>query len=116
MKLKNKLPDPSLFTLTDSSGTMNLFALSVPLFFQQIFTLLLGTVNTIVLTRVSGDAVTAVNVAVAVLNIPIILLMMPSNGAVIILSLTLGSNARKKLGDIYVTGLIINIILATIQI
>lgn len=110
MKLKNKLYDPSLFTLTDSSGTMNLFSLSVPLFFQQIFTFLLGTVNTVVLTRVSGDAVTAVNVAVSVLSIPIILLTMPSNGAVIILSLTLGSNARKRLGDIYVTGLIINII------
>lgn len=111
MKLKNKLYDPSLFTLTDSSGTMNLFSLSVPLFFQQIFTFLLGTVNTVVLTRVSGDAVTAVNVAVSVLSIPIILLTMPSNGAVIILSLMLGSNARKRLGDIYVTGLIINIIL-----
>ena len=111
MKFKNKFIDSSLFSLIDSSGTMNLFALAFPLFFQQVFTLLLGTVNTIVLTHVSDDAVTAVNVAISVLNIPNILLMMPTSGAVIIFSLTLGSNHKNETGNIYITGLIINIIL-----
>lgn len=44
---KIKLWDSELFSLDDNNGHLNLFALALPLMFQQIFTLLLGTVNTI---------------------------------------------------------------------
>lgn len=60
--------DKSLLNLNDNSGNLNLFALAIPLFFQQVFTILLGTVNTVALTRVSEDAVTSVNVANMVID------------------------------------------------
>ncbi len=100
----------SLLTLTDSSVKMNLIMLAIPMFFQRIFILLLGTVNTIVLTNVSGDAVTAVNVTNTVLNIPYTILEIPSTGAVIIFSIILGRGEKKITGAVYKTGLIINII------
>ena len=108
MNIKTKVWDSSLLTLTDSSGRMNLFELAIPMFFQQIFTLLLGTVNTVVLAKVSSDAVSAVNVANSVLNIPNILLMMPSNGTIIVFSIILGMGKKEMSDDTYKTGLIIN--------
>lgn len=104
--------DKSLLSLTDSSGKMNLFSLALPLFLQQVFTILLGTVNTVVLTTVSDDAVTAVNIAATVLNIPIMLLTMPSNGAMILLCLALGEGKRKTVSTLYCTGLAVTIFLS----
>ena len=71
-----KFYDASLMSLSDASGKLNIFALAVPIFFQQIFTLLLSTVNTVALMQVSGDAVTAINVASSVLFIPTAILTM----------------------------------------
>lgn len=105
--------DTSLFSLTDSNGKMNLFALAIPLFFQQIFNILLGTVNTVVLTYVSDDAVTAVNVANTVLNIPIILLMMSTQGLLILLSFALG-RGDESTGDLYITSVAANVGLSII--
>ena len=79
--------DKSLLNLNDNSGNLNLFALAIPLFFQQVFTILLGTVNTVALTRVSEDAVTSVNVANMVIDIPVNLTYMITSGTLVILSL-----------------------------
>ena len=84
-RIKEFFSNP-LFEINDSAGRINLFAMSVPLFFQLIFNLMLGTINTIVLTYVSDEAVTAVNVANTVLNVPVILLTMVTNGLLVILS------------------------------
>ena len=85
-----KFYDASLMSLSDASGKLNIFALAVPIFFQQIFTLLLSTVNTVALMQVSGDAVTAINVASSVLFIPTAILTMPATGILIILCIALG--------------------------
>lgn len=45
--MKKALFDKSLLTLNDSGGRLNIFSLAVLLFFQQVFTILLGTVNTV---------------------------------------------------------------------
>ena len=50
-----KFYDASLMSLSDASGKLNIFALAVPIFFQQIFTLLLSTVNTVALMQGYGD-------------------------------------------------------------
>ena len=109
---KIKLWDSELFSLDDNNGHLNLFALALPLMFQQIFTLLLGTVNTIVLTTVSDEAVAAVNVSVTVLNIPILFLIMPANGAMIIISILLGGKGTEKVKNIYASGVWICIVLS----
>ena len=86
--------DKSLLNLNDNSGNLNLFALAIPLFFQQVFTILLGTVNTVALTRVSEDAVTSVNVANMVIDIPVNLTYMITSGTLVILSLSLGAGKK----------------------
>ena len=58
----NRLNFREVINLTDKSGSLNLFALAVPIF-QQLCTMMLGTVSTVILARVSENAVTAVNVA-----------------------------------------------------
>lgn len=109
-RIKEFFSNP-LFEINDSAGRINLFAMSVPLFFQLIFNLMLGTINTIVLTYVSDEAVTAVNVANTVLNVPVILLTMVTNGLLVILSYSLGKG-NGAAGDACVTGIAINIISA----
>lgn len=96
----------TLFTLTDQSGTMNMFSLMVPLFFRQLCTVLLGTISMVILTRVSEEAVTAVSVANTVINIPLNLITMIANGMMIILSLSLGAGLTKNSDNLYVTGVL----------
>lgn len=78
-----------VINLTDKSGSLNLFALAVPMFFQQLCTMMLGTVSTVILARVSENAVTAVNVANMIINIPLNLIAMITNGMLIILGIYL---------------------------
>lgn len=106
--------DKSLLNLNDNSGNLNLFALAIPLFFQQVFTILLGTVNTVALTRVSEDAVTSVNVANMVIDIPVNLTYMITSGTLVILSLSLGAGKKDIIGKIYITGIISTAILSLI--
>lgn len=114
---KSKLWNWELINIDDDNGHLNLFTLAIPLMFQQIFNLLLGTVNTIVLTNVSDEAVAAVNVSVSVLNIPILFLIMPANGAMIIISILLGGKKAEKINSIYVSGVricaVLSILLST---
>lgn len=101
----SKLIDHSVFTIENSSGRLSLISLSIPLFFQNVFNVLLGTVNTLMLTKVSDDAVTAVNVANTVIDIPITILNMVTNGTLIIISLFLGAAKRKEADKVITTGL-----------
>lgn len=105
MSRGKKIFDKALLSLSDSSGRLNLFGLAVPLFFQQVFTILLGTVNTVVLTKVSEDAVTAVNVANMVISVPINLTNMVTSGSLILLSLFLGAGKKSEVGRIYTTAI-----------
>lgn len=112
--MEKALWDKSLLNLNDKSGNLNLFALAIPLFFQQVFTILLGTVNTVALTRVSEDAVTSVNVANMVIDIPVNLTYMITSGTLVILSLSLGAGKKDIIGKIYITGIISTAILSLI--
>lgn len=101
-----------VINLTDKSGSLNLFALAVPMFFQQLCTMMLGTVSTVILARVSENAVTAVNVANMIINIPLNLIAMITNGMLIILGIYLGAGRTENIGDAYVTGMIANAVLS----
>ena len=98
--------DKTIFTLEDSSGRLNLFALAMPLFFQQVFSNLLGTVGAVALTKVSEDAVTAVNVSNMLINVPTMMTYMITSGTLIILSLSLGAGEKDTVGRIFVTAVI----------
>lgn len=103
---RHRQPQESMFTLTDQSGSLRMFSLTVPLFFRQLCTVLLGTISTVILTRVSEEAVTAVNIANTVINIPLNMITMIANGMVIILGLSLGAGQTKDGGSIYATGML----------
>lgn len=114
MKKCQRLFDRSLCTLHDESGTLRLFSLAVPIFMGLVFNLLLGTVNTIALTRVSNEAVTAVNVSNTVIGIPLVLINMAVNGMLVLLSLSLGGGRKSNVRGIYKTGIIFSVALSLI--
>lgn len=103
---KFKIIDRELLTIEDESGKLSLFSLTIPIFFQNIFNVLLGTINTLMLTKASEDAVTAVNVANVVIDIPLTILNMITSGTVIILSLYLGAGKREKASKVFVTSVV----------
>lgn len=68
--------------------------------------MMLGTASTVILARVSENAVTAVNVANMIINIPLNLIAMITNGMLIILGIYLGAGRTENIGDAYVTGIL----------
>ncbi len=114
MKHDKKLFDSSLLSMTDASGRLSLFGLALPMFFELVFNSLLGTINTVVLTRVSENAVTAVNIATTVLNIPLQLISMVPSGMLIILTLFLGAGRRSEGGKIFKTGFLSALLLTAL--
>lgn len=102
--MATKFFDKSLLTLKDEVGTLNMFSLAIPIFFGQVCNILLGTVNTIALNRVSDDAVTAVNVTNTVINIPTVILNMIASGVLVLISIALGGGNKKQASEIGTSG------------
>lgn len=102
-----KFFDKSLLTLKDEVGKLNMFDLAIPIFFGQVCNILLGTVNTLALNRVSDDAVTAVNVTNTVINIPAVILNMIASGVLVLISIALGATDKKQAAEISTSGVTI---------
>lgn len=88
--------DRKLFKVTTSIGTISLFSITIPLLIQQIINSLLGTVNTIVLSGYSEDAVSAVGTAATLISVFEGFLMM---GSRIIISHYIGADDMKRVKE-----------------
>lgn len=73
-----------------------LLPLALPILAEQILRLLMGTVNTLMLSRYSDDAVAAVGVSNQVLNVVIIAATMIASGAAVIINQNLGAGRDKE--------------------
>lgn len=101
-----KLPfryDRSLCTIEDEGGRVTLFGLLMPIFWQLIFTQLLSTISTVILNRVSEQAVTATSIAGQVLNVGTTLCNIVATGLSILLGHALGAGNLKKAKDTVTT-------------
>lgn len=110
MRLYNK----ELSTFEAGEESVNLIKTALPKFFDCASIYLVGSVSTAMLAWYSQDAVSAVNVALQVLNLIIILFNIILTGGNFTLSFELGRNDRKKAGEIVGTAFCIDVLLAAV--
>ncbi len=91
-----KFFDPSIFKIEDECGSVSLPKLMIPQFFELLFVQLLGTVNTIMLSHVSEEAVAAVGVANQVWGMIFLLLSIMKIGATIFISISFGAGRKRS--------------------
>lgn len=104
-----KLIDKDLFYLHDSSGKLNLFSLTYPLAIQFVLNSLFGTVHTILMTYVSESAVAGIGVANTVLGFINNFSNLASCGMAILISYALGRGDKKKVNDLFTSGVILTV-------
>lgn len=88
--------DFSVSKICENNSCISMSSLGIPKFFEAIFTTMIGTVNTMMLSGYSSDAVSATNVATQLINLATVLMTMIVSGAVLHISIELGRRDMKK--------------------
>lgn len=109
-----RLYDNELSTFKDGEKSINLIKTALPKFFDYASIYLVGSVSTAMLAWYSQEAVSAVNVALQVLNLIIILFNIILTGGNFTLSFELGRNKRKTAGEIVGTAFCLDVLLAAV--
>ena len=113
--MKNKF-DKSLFNVTTSSGTLNLFKLTLPLLFESVMLYMLGTVNTAVLSGYSENSVAAVGAANRLIMIVTFLPSVISYGTTVVLSNFIGAEKKRQAGKTTTSALVLTFIFSVILV
>ena len=93
-------------SLESNGKRMTIISLMLPLLMQNIFTVLYGSANTVLLSGFSESAVTASSVANQVMDLSVVLINMITSGTVILSSIELGASDRKRAAHYAGTGVI----------
>lgn len=94
------LYDSSVSKIYESGRTISIASLAVPKFFEMVFVQMLGTVNTIMLSGYSEEAVAATSVANQIQNLSVVILNIIICGMSILMSIELGKNDISKAGQV----------------
>ncbi|MDQ2087183.1 MATE family efflux transporter [Herbivorax sp. ANBcel31] len=87
----------------DSKNKLTVAALTWPIFIEMLFRMLLGNLDTIMLSRYSDNAVAAVGVVNQINHILIMLYWVVSMGTAVLISQHLGAKNEKKASEVVVT-------------
>lgn len=98
-----KLYDRELAAFTDDSGKLTIMSVAIPKFLELVSIQVLGTINVVMLTKYSSDAVNAVNVATQVCLFLTQIYSMIIIGGSIIMNFELGRGDRKKASEVATT-------------
>lgn len=109
-----KIYDRSVSEVLENGKTVSLVSLTFPLLLENVFLLLYGTVNTVILSGYSDLAVSATSVAQQVSNLAVVLLGMISKGTVIVTSVALGAKNRQRVANIAGSGTVMTFLFAFI--
>lgn len=107
-----KLYDSSLSTIVEEGHSIKLTTIASSKMLERIFILLLGTVNSIMLSGYSQDAVAIANISNQIINFCIMLPDMVVIGANICMSLAFGRNNRPLAGKISATASVADVVLS----
>ncbi len=88
--------DKSLLSVTTSLGTVNLISLALPMFLENVFNVLLGTVNTAVLSGYSEEAVAATGAVMPLINMFSLLFSVIAIGATVVVSNDIGAEKLER--------------------
>jgi putative MATE family efflux protein len=78
----------------------SLFRLAVPIMIEQILRTLMGTVNTLMLSQYSDNAVAAVGISNQILNVVVMGAAMIASGTAIVLNQKLGAGKEKEAAEL----------------
>ena len=102
-----KLIDKSLFSVTDESGTVNMFSISLPVFFQLIINQLIAFITTALISNFDPNLVTAMNASNTLISILGNVCYIASNGLAIILAHDLGKGDKKSIENLVFNALML---------
>ncbi len=88
------LYDSTVTKLYENNKKITLMSIAVPKFFEAIFTAMISTVNTMMLSGYSENAVSATNVSAQIINLVTVLANMIITGTVLRISIELGREDR----------------------
>ncbi|MBP0969317.1 MAG: MATE family efflux transporter [Oscillospiraceae bacterium] len=92
--------DRSLTSFTDENGKKTtLLGLTIPIFLESALMMLMGTVNSVILSRYTATAAGAVGTASTIINFMNSLFSMVSSGVSVIIVQNLGAGNRKRAAD-----------------
>lgn len=92
------------------NNQFNLKALAIPIFFELFLNMLLGNVDTLMLSKYSDDSVAAVGVANQVINLVIVMFGFVSTGTVVLISQSIGAKKLKSAGEIAAISIVTNFV------
>lgn len=98
--------DSSVSTIYENGHKISMMSLAVPKFFEMVLIQLLGTMNTVMLSGYSQEAVAATSVANQIYNLILIALNIIITGMTLVMSVELGKKDRDKAGRIAGTSII----------
>ena len=88
---------------TNTNNKLTVAALTWPIFIEMLFRIMLGNIDTIMLSKYSDNAVAAVGVVNQINNILIMLYWVVSTGTAVLVSQHLGAKNEKKASEVAVT-------------
>lgn len=91
--------DKSLATFETQSGTMTLPKIFVPFFIEMLLLNTMGTINTMMLSHYSDDAVAAVGAATQLIGMILTLYTVISTGSSIVINHNLGAGKKETASD-----------------
>lgn len=89
---------------------MTLFALTWPIFVEQLLHMLMGNVDTLMLSQYSDKSVAAVGVTNQILSVIIVMFGFVAQGAAILIAQNLGAKKEKTAGKIAIMSLSLNLV------
>ena len=113
-KIKFKLYDESLSRIETPQGTMTLISVFIPFFIEMLLANSMGTVNTLVLSSYSDEAVASVGAANQIMGMVFTFYTVIATGAGIIISHRLGAKRKKAASDAAFTSIFFSLILSLI--
>lgn len=96
--------DFSVSKIYENNTCISMSSLTVPKFFEAVFTTMISTVNTLMLSGYSSDAVTATSVSTQILNLATVIVSMIISGSVLHISIELGRKDFKNASSFSGTG------------
>ncbi len=106
--------DRSLNSVTTGGEPLYLWKLAIPIMLEQLLRNMLSTVNTLIVSRVSDTAASAIGTATQLTNIVEIIYMAISMGAFVALTQNLGAGNREKAEKITSVSIVMMLMLGVI--
>lgn len=106
--------DSSVSKIQENGRSISLLSLAIPKFFEMVLIQLLGTVNTLMLSGYSQEAVAATSVANQIYSMMTIILYIIVNGATVVVSVELGKKDREAAGRVAGTATVMTIIFSVV--